>query len=90
MVPKMGFSEANQAILKPKAQIMLLKRAQEGFKESEAEAQQAKSEDEEMKDESKDGRTKNENNETSQANANESEAKLTQANYNEHFDQFEK
>ena len=24
MVPKMGFAEANQAILKPKAQIMLL------------------------------------------------------------------
>lgn len=32
MVPKMGFAEANQAILKPRAQLMLFQRAKQGFK----------------------------------------------------------
>lgn len=33
MVPKMGFAKANQAILQPNAQLALMQKAKEGFKE---------------------------------------------------------
>ena len=48
MVPKMGFTEANQAILKPKAQLDLMKKAKEGFKDD----LDAQKKDSEMHDES--------------------------------------
>ena len=46
MVPKMGFNDANQAILKPKAQIALMKKAKDGF----AEDIKANDEDTEMEE----------------------------------------
>ena len=75
MVPKMGFSEANQSILKPKAQLMLMQKAKEGFKQAQ--------EDSEMRDE-QDG----EGNETTDQT--QARTQQAQVNYNEHFDKFEK